>query len=319
MKFPLGKIKVLLTLLFVMLAVNFLAAQAVRQPSTDGDDVRANGHVVGAPAETMPASPSGFAVVQGNGINYHGGPVLHGNVPVYVIWYGNWTNGPKASDRQATVNTIDTFLNGLGGSALELVNTTYGDNSANVSGLLHLQSQIFDTGSQGTSLTNTRLTRIISTALTNRSLPTDPNGLYLVLTSSNINEQGFCTQFCGFHTAQTINGADIKWSFVGNVDKCPSGCEIQTTGPNSPAPGVGGADGMANTLSHEIEEAISDPDLNAWFDGNGQENGDKCNFNFGATQTAPNGSQFNQIFGGLRWMLQQNWRNSGGGACAQHL
>jgi hypothetical protein len=100
------------------------------------------------------------------------------------------------------------------------------------------------------------------------------------------------------------------------VDKCPSGCEIQfPTSPN----GDSGADGMANTLSHEIEEAISDPDLNAWFDSSGQENGDKCNFNFGATQTAGNGSQFNQTFGGHNWMLQQNWRNSGGGACAQHL
>ncbi len=318
MKFPLGKIKILLTLFFVMLAVNFLAAQTLRQPTTEergGQDVRANGHVPEASPETMPAKPSGGAVVQGNGINYHGGPVLGGNVPIYVIWYGNWTNGPKASDSQTTVNLIDAFLGGLGGSALEGVNTTYGDNTQNVSGLLHLQSQIFDTGSQGTSLTNTRLSNLISGHLKDGSLPTDSTGIYLVLTSSNIKERGFCTQFCGFHTNQTLNGKDIKWAFVGNVDQCPSGCEIQTTSPN----GDSGADGMANTLSHEIEEAISDPDLNAWFDGSGQENGDKCNFNFGVTQIAGNGSQFNQTFGGHNWMLQQNWRNSGGGACAQHL
>src|ERR1700694_3730150 len=180
MKFPLGKIKVLLTLLFVMLAVNFLAAQASRQPAPEergGDDIRANGHLVDTPAEKMAPKPSGGAVVQGNGINYHGGPVLHGNVPIYVIWYGNWTNGPKASDSNTTVTLIDAFLNGLGGSALEGVNTTYGDNSANVSGQLHLQSQIFDTGSQGTSLTNTRLTNLISAHLSNGSLPTDPTGL----------------------------------------------------------------------------------------------------------------------------------------------
>ena len=318
MKFPLGKIKVLLAFLFVMLAVNFLAAQSLRQPSPEeraGSDVRANGHVPGAPVETLEAKPSGGAVVQGNGINYHGGPVLHGNVPIYVIWYGNWTNGPKASDSQTTVNLIDAFLGGLGGSALENVNTTYGDNSANVSGLLHLQSQIFDTGSQGTSLTNTRITNLISGHLANGSLPTDNTGVYLVLTSSNISESGFCTQFCGFHTKQTLNGKDIKWSFIGNVDKCPSGCEAQTTSPN----GDSGADGMANVISHEVEEAISDPDLNAWFDANGEENADKCNFNFGATKTASNGSKFNQTFGGHNWLLQQNWRNSGGGACAQHL
>jgi hypothetical protein len=315
---PLGKTKVVMTFLFLMLSVNFLAAQELRKPGQNDDlHVRATGHNPEAPNELIEqAKPTGGAVVQGNGINYHGGPVLHGDVPIYVIWYGNWTNGPKASDSQTTVNLIDAFLGGLGGSALELVNTTYGDNTANVSGSLHLQSQVFDTGSQGTNLSNSRLTNIISHQLTTGGLPTDSTGVYLVLTSSNISERGFCTQFCGFHTAQTINGKDIKWAFVGNVDKCPSGCEIQfPTSPN----GDSGADGMANTLSHEIEEAISDPDLNAWFDSNGQENGDKCNFNFGVTLIAGNGSQFNQTFGGHNWMLQQNWRNSGGGACAQHL
>ncbi|HEV3039881.1 MAG TPA: hypothetical protein VHA33_19095 [Candidatus Angelobacter sp.] len=319
MKVSLGKSKVLLTFLFLLLTLNFLSAQTLRhpvnEPNEQGQDVRPTGHVIDVPAETMAAQPAPKAVVQGNGINYHGGPVLHGNVPIYVIWYGNWTNGPKASDSQTTVNLIDAFLGGLGGSALEGVNTTYGDNTANVSGLLHLQSQIFDTGSQGTNLSNTRLTNLISSHLANGSLPTDSTGVYLVLTSSNVSERGFCTQFCGFHTAQTINGQNIKWAFVGNVDKCPSGCEAQTTSPN----GDSGADGMANTLSHEIEEAISDPDLNAWFDSSGQENGDKCNFNFGAVQTASNGSKFNQTFGGHNWLLQQNWRNSGGGACAQHL
>jgi hypothetical protein len=81
-------------------------------------------------------------------------------------------------------------------------------------------------------------------------------------------------------------------------------------------------------FAHEQFEAITDPDLNAWFDSSGQENGDKCNFNFGATSTCnANGlcaagagaAKYNQTFGNNNWMLQQNWRNSGGGACAQHL
>jgi hypothetical protein len=112
---------------------------------------------------------------------------------------------------------------------------------------------------------------------------------------------------------------DIKWAFVGNPDRCQSACEIQSTGPNSPATGVGGADGLINVLTHEQEEAISDPDLNAWFDSSGQENADKCNFNFGATSTSANGAQFNQTFGGNNWMIQQNWENANGGACVQHF
>jgi hypothetical protein len=183
--------------------------------------------------------------------------------------------------------------------------------------------------SSSTNLSDSSLQTTVSNALNNGSLPRDSNGVYFVLTSSNINEtSGFCTQYCGFHTRATLGGVDIKYSFVGNVDRCPSGCEIQSTGPNSPVSGQGGIDGMANVISHELEEAISDPDLNAWFDASGQENADKCNFNFGATSTcnanglctpAAGAAKYNQTFGSHNYMLQQNWRNNGTGTCAQHL
>ena len=36
-------------------------------------------------------------VVTGNGINYNGGPVMHGAVHVYFIWYGDWTQDTQAN------------------------------------------------------------------------------------------------------------------------------------------------------------------------------------------------------------------------------
>ena len=325
-----GKIRYAFAFLFLVLAANLLVAQRVREPQPNqGEKMVPNGDgsasMVPAPAEE--AGPVGLAVVTGNGINYNGGPVLKStSVPIYLIWYGNWTG--TGSNTQATVTLVEHYLNSLGGTPYELINSTYGDTTGNVSGGVHVGGAIFDTGSQGTRLTNSRLTSIVTRSLSN-GLPTDPNGVYMVLTSSNVSEQGFCTQFCGFHTRQTINGADIKWGFVGNPDRCPSGCEIQTTGPNSPSANVGGADGLINVLTHEQEEAISDPDLNAWFDSSGQENADKCNFNFGTTSICTTGSlctaaadtaraKFNQTFGNNDWMIQQNWINANGGACVQH-
>src|SRR5215831_686719 len=327
MKLPLGK--TLCVFPFLILAVNFLAAQEVLKQHVDNPgqtaDQRATGHNPEALPETIErAKPTGQTVVLGNGINYHGGPVLKGNpVPIYLIFYGNW-NG-TGSNTPATVSLVQHFLNSLGNTPYELINTTYGDNTGNVSGNVTVGGTIFDTGSQGTRLNNKRLSAIVTRSLSN-GLPTDPNGVYLVLTASDISERGFCSSFCGFHTRQTINATDIKWGFIGNPDRCPSGCEIQTTGPNSPAPGVGGADGMINVITHEQEEAITDPDLNAWFDSTGQENADKCNFNFGPTQTCAAGSicspagdsagaKFNQTFGGNNWMFQQQWENANGGAC----
>ena len=336
MKLPQGKIRFVLVVLFVMLAANILAAQALNQhvdnPGQTGmdpvpDDIT-HSHK-GNPNITLPAIPGpiGEAVVTGNGINYHGGPVMKGTPNVYVIWYGNWNS--TGSNTGATRSLIEHFFSTIGGSALEKVNSTYGDNSGNVTGNVHFGGST--TVSSSTNLTDSSLRTTVSNALSSGALPRDSNGVYFVLTSSNINEtSGFCTQYCGFHTHASLGGVDIKYSFVGNPDRCPSGCEIQRTGPNSPATNVGGADGMANVISHELEEAISDPDLNAWFDTSGRENADKCNFNFGATSTCTSTSicsaagkaaaaKFNQTFGTNDWMLQQNWRNSGGGACAQHL
>jgi hypothetical protein len=314
-----------LAFLFVILAANFLMAQNVREGA--GGKQFPDGKHQGVPAPAPEAGPTGQTVVTGNGINYNGGPVMKGTVNAYVIWYGNW-NG-TGSNTAATKSAIEHFLGTIGGSAIELVNTTYGDNTGNVSGLVNFGGSTIVNSSK--NLSDRSLQSTVSSVLKSGALPTDANGVYFVLSSSNINEtSGFCTRYCGFHTRATLNGADIKYSFVGNSDRCPSGCEIQATGPNSPAANVGGIDGMANVISHELEEAISDPDLNAWFDSSGQENADKCNFNFGATSTCnanglctpagtAAGAKYNQTFGNNDWMLQQNWRNSGGGACAQHL
>jgi Phosphate-induced protein 1 conserved region len=318
MKVSLGKTKYALAFLFVLLTASSLLAQRVREGSVpEGQKHIPNGDGSTTLVPDTGAAPSGQAVVTGNGINYNGGPVLKGTVPIYIIWYGNW-NG-TGSNTQTTVNLIDTLIGGLSNSGYEKINSTYGDNTGNVSGAMTLVKQVFDTGSQGTRLRNNRISAAISAQLTSGNLPTDPNGVYLFLSSSDVSENGFCSQFCGFHTRQTLNGADIKWAFIGNVDRCPSGCEIQTTGPNSTPGSGGGADGMANVIAHETEEAISDPDLNAWFDSSGQENADKCNFRFGTTQTAANGARFNQTLGGKNWMIQMNWENSRGGGCDQTL
>ena len=139
--------------------------------------------------------------------------------------------------------------------------------------------------------------------------------MYFVLTSADVNEtSGFCTSYCGWHTHGTINGADIKYAFIGNPDRCPSACEAQTiSSPNNNT----GADGMANVIAHELEEATTDPDLNAWYDSQGNESADKCAWRFGTEYTAPNGtSKYNVKFGLYYYLIQMNWVNASGGYCS---
>jgi hypothetical protein len=241
------------------------------------------------------------------GIAYHGGPVMTGTVNIYYIWYGNW------SGNSATTILTD-FISNLGGSPYENINTTY-YNSANthVSGLLNYAGSTTDNYSQGASnLTDAAIATVVSNAITSGKLPSDPNGLYMVLTSADVTKGGFCSQYCGWHTHQTVGTTDVKYAFVGNADQCPSACAAQTTGPN----GNAGADAMASIIAHESEEAISDPDLNAWYDRRGNENADKCAWTFGTTQTAANGSLYNVTLGTHQYLIQQNWLNVGAGSCA---
>src|SRR5262249_27230523 len=59
---------------------------------------------------------------RGNGISYHGGPLILGTTKVYYIWYGNWSGN--------TATTILTdFANHIGGSSYFNINTTYYDGS----------------------------------------------------------------------------------------------------------------------------------------------------------------------------------------------
>ena len=147
-----------------------------------------------------------------------------------------------------------------------------------------------DSYSQGTSLSIGSIFTIVQTAINNGSLPQDPNGVYFVIASSDVGMYGFCTAYCGWHTNGAINGTDIKFSFIGDTDRCPSKCGGQQG--NSPNGDVG-VDGAINIIAHELEESVTDPDGNAWYDGLGREDADKCVWTFGSTYTAPNGSVAN--------------------------
>ncbi len=85
---------------------------------------------------------------------------------------------------------------------------------------------------------------------------------------------------------------------------------------------------MVNVIAHELEEAASDEDLNAWYDSRGYENADKCAWTFGTTSTLSSGAKYNmtlptssQISSGntttvRNYLIQRNWVNSGSGYCA---
>jgi Phosphate-induced protein 1 conserved region len=254
-------------------------------------------------------SASGGSVVQGNGISYHSGPVMRSGVNIYYIWYGNWAQDPAAN---AILTDYATYV---GGSPYFNINTTYGDtlgNVPNTQATVKYAGSASDSGSLGTSLNDNGIWTLVTNALSASKLPVDPNGVYFVLTAPYVAEtSGFLTQYCGWHTYNIYNGTAIKYAFVGNAAASMGSCSVQSNGPN----GDGQADAMVSVVAHELEEAATDPQLNAWYDSSGNENADKCAWTFGTTYTAPNGTQANMTIGPRNYLIQRNWVNAGGGSC----
>ena len=248
---------------------------------------------------TAPSADLGSAT-----ISYHtNGPVMTGTTHAYIIWYGTWS----ATDQ----GIITNYLSNIGGSSHQAINNTYYQIISGVktfvSNSVTLAGQKSDNYSLGKNLTDANIQTIVSNAIAG-GLAKDTNGVYFVLTAPDVTAtSGFCTQYCGWHTYGTISGSNIKYSFVGNPAKCISSCAGQTSkSPNNSL----GVDAMISVIQHELEETITDPKLNAWYDSQGYENGDKCAWIFGTTSTAANGSKYNLTIGGKQYLVQQNWNAS---------
>jgi hypothetical protein len=246
----------------------------------------------------------------GPGISYHGGPVMLGTVTAYYIWYGNWDNNDA-------VPILTDLISNIGGSPYYNINTTYHDGSNHsISNSVSFGGSIRVGYPEGKRLADAQIESVVTKAITSGALPKDTNAVYFVLTSKDVKMSGFCSQYCGWHTHATIDSSDIKYAFIGNADQCPSTCAAQSD--SSPNNNVG-ADGMASVIAHELEEAVTDPDLDAWFDRQGEENADKCAWKFGTEYAAANGARANMHLGNRDYLIQQNWVVAARGHCATEL
>lgn len=254
----------------------------------------------------------GFALTTGgtrktSAMSYHNGPLI--NTPViYIIWYGNW-NQSNGSDNAAGQQIIRDWANSIGGTPHYQLNTSLSVSGKPISGNVLFGGETTDSGTS-VSLSDANIQSIVNNAITSNRLPYDANGVYFVITSSNVTaSSGFCTQYCGWHTYANLGVGKVRYSFVGNANRCLSACAAQSSVSPNGNPGI---DAAISVLTHELEEANTDPDLNAWYDSRGYENADKCAWTFGHYQfQTPNGAWANMTFGGRNWLIQRNILKTG--------
>lgn len=271
-------------------------------------------------------------------IKYFSGPVMTTPVNVYLLWYGSWNNS-------AAVPLIEDLVSGLSESPYFNITSTYYEvapidvllkpklvnGNVYATSKLNLAKSIFLDPTLGPMLTDVDVFAVVTNAIDNQQIPSDPHAIYLVLTSADIKQGtffgGFCGGYCGWHDHKLYNSVDIKYSFVGDPAKCLDTCTAKskydeygiTHSPNY----NWSADGMASVIAHELTETITDPDWDlgrAWQDDQGYENADKCAWNYGPVYLTNGGSVANVKLGNREYLLQQNWLLGGdaGQHCALH-
>lgn len=159
-----------LLLLCLALVGTLCAAQAVK----DSHHLTPTGKGWGEDNPNIPDELKAKTVTTGNGISYHGGPIMPNKVNVYFIWYGNWGGG--GSNSSQTITLLDDLYStsGLDNSGYEKINSTYGSSSANVSGSVSLTATAFDNYSHGKRLNDSAVQsiRMPSPATNYRKIPT---------------------------------------------------------------------------------------------------------------------------------------------------
>ncbi len=291
-------------------------------------DTETNTNATPPAAETPPAgTPTGEATTViakrtpgSNVIQYHGGWIVTWDAPIYFIYYGNWVDqygnwGPYGGSAWL----LEHFASQLGGSSWFSINSWYGDAWGNwATNQVHFAGRAIDRYSLGSNLSGDDVRQIVENTIYNGSLPNDPYGIYVVLTSPDVAQDGFCAHHCGWHTSASwpSGGADedrLTYTFVGNSDRCPNNC-----GPTWPsANGDRAGDAMVSTLGHELAEIVTDPHAGGWWAPNGQENADHCAWQFGQEYTTSAGGPANVAIGDRWYLLQMNWAPANPGYCTQ--
>jgi hypothetical protein len=143
-----------------------------------------------------------------------------------------------------------------------------------------------------------------------------PNGVGSCFDSSSI--ECSTNAFCAYHSYFT-NPSSERVIYANEPYEGPyPGCTDSTQG----FPSDIDADTTVNTISHEHNEAITDPLTDpaneAWIAADGSENGDLCAYGFGTALGGTEGvDAWNQVINGRHYDLQQEWSNQPAG-CLLH-
>ena len=227
----------------------------------------------------------------GQGLVDHGGPVITAPKVVFIFW--GWSAGDSYT------NALQNFRNsGMYNYTRMLAQyrNAAGSASTNFGGSAN---DVFDSSAPPTAVTDSAVQAEVKKFFHGSY---DTSTIYeVVLPITSYSQDGSSTScggpslaYCAYH-GHFSDGVDVKYS-IEPYASC-SGCQSS---------GFSDAQNQMHFVIHETREAISDADLNAWYDRRGYEADDKC-----AWSPTP---FIDQTTG---FAYQYEWSNSAGGCVKQ--
>ncbi len=235
-------------------------------------------------AKAHPASTS-------NDLTYHGGPILPGVTIKAIFWGPSWATytGDKISGMDKWYSYAGTVSGGAGSSYEATVNEYTDSAGHQVTTALSYQGHVVDSSSLpkhlSTSAVLSEVCKVVGSSAVSQAF-------YPVY----VDKKRGGANYCAYHSNGSCNGTPVEFGFFFNLDG-DSGCDPQSTVSGQSQ----GLAALANVSGHELSETRSDPNGNAWYASNGNENGDNCAWTFGGP--------FVTFLDGTNWKIQGNWSN----------
>jgi hypothetical protein len=279
-------------------------------------------------------------------LEYHGGPVMRTSADsVPIFWFpATVQSGRSAAPDAQYVSLVQRYFADVGGSNLDEVNTEYFQTvNGPVEFITNASQQLLavvDTSRYPTAgaacagngqdcVTDSQIQAEISAVRAAHAIPGGLGTVFYVFLAPHETQCAattFCFKadgqsstnfvFCAYHSSfqdgtTPVVYASMPYDRYNAASTTGGGCSALSAFPNSMD-----ADIEISITSHEQMEATTDPGYggDAWFDSTGQENGDKCAYDYGAL-SLDNGLA-NEQWNGHYYVVQQEWSNAIGG-CTQ--
>jgi hypothetical protein len=218
-------------------------------------------------------------------MTYHGGRIMPLANATAIFWGTSWAHYTGLN-----ISGMDSWYQGFGNSGYSKTSDEYTGSNGQVGPTLNYAGHYLDTSPAGDGNDTNAILAEVCKEITNP----DPSGngyypVYVDLARGSNN-------YCAYHGSGRCYGVPVQFAFFFKLDG-DAGCNPNDTSGLHPE----GLAALANVSGHELSEARTDPQLRAWYDSSGQENGDKCAWTFGVPLvTFSNGTQ---------WKIQGEWSN----------